>query len=149
MKDRGRWDVAFPLAQKLAESGDKEAQYYLATLYAKAPGRQNFSEAFTWFKKSAMQGYADAQASLGVMYKDGMTPDGRQDPTEALRWFQLAETQNNGRAQYWLGEAYEKGLAGLDVSRSKAEELYYKASLQEVPDAAEALQRLKRRRGRR
>ena len=149
MKDRGRWDVAFPLAQKLAESGDKEAQYHLATLYAKAPGRQNFSEAFNWFKKSAMQGYADAQASLGVMYKDGMTPDGRQDPAEAVRWFEQAEAQNNGRAQYWLGEAYEKGLAGLDVSRSKAEELYYKASLQDVPDAAEALQRLKRRRGRR
>jgi serine/threonine-protein kinase len=149
MKDRGRWDVAFPLAQKLAESGDKEAQYHLATLYAKAPGRQNFSEAFNWFKKSAMQGYADAQASLGVMYKDGMTPDGRQDPAEAVRWFEQAEAQNNGRAQYWLGEAYEKGLAGLDVSRGKAEELYYKASLQDVPDAAEALQRLKRRRGRR
>jgi serine/threonine-protein kinase len=66
-----------------------------------------------------------------------------------VRWFEQAEAQNNGRAQYWLGEAYEKGLAGLDVSRGKAEELYYKASLQDVPDAAEALQRLKRRRGRR
>lgn len=149
MKDRSRWDIAFPMAQKLAESGDKEAQYYLATLYAKAPGHQNFSEAFNWFRKSAMQGYADAQASLGVMYKDGLTPDGRQDPDEAVRWFQLAEAQNNGRAQFWLGEAYEKGLAGLGVNRGKAAELYYKASLQDVPDAADALQRLKRRRGRR
>ncbi|HEY8212942.1 MAG TPA: serine/threonine-protein kinase [Methylocystis sp.] len=149
MKDRSRWDVAFPIAQRLAEAGDKEAQYYLATLYAKAPGHQNFSEAFNWFKKSAMQGYADAQASLGVMYKDGLTPDGRQDPSEAVRWFQMAEAQNNGRAQFWLAEAYERGLAGLDVNRSKAEELYYKASLQDIPDAADALQRVKRRRGRR
>ncbi|MGD9543749.1 MAG: serine/threonine-protein kinase [Methylocystis sp.] len=149
MKDRSRWDVAFPMAQRLAEAGDKEAQYYLGTLYAKAPGHQNFAEAFNWFRKSAAQGYADAQASLGVMYKDGLTPDGRQDPNEAVHWFELAEAQNNGRAQFWLGEAYEKGLAGLSVNRGRAEELYYKASLQAIPDAAEALQRIKRRRGRR
>ena len=60
--------------QRLADEGDREAQYELGILYS--GGRdyveQNLAQAFKWFQKSADQGHANAQFALGRMYEQGI-----------------------------------------------------------------------------
>ena len=149
MKERGQWDAAFALAQKLSEAGDKEAQFHLGTLYLKSGARQNFDAAYQWLRRSADQGYADAQVSLGLMYRDGITPEKKKSLSEMVSWFQKAAAQNNPRANYWLGRAYENGVGSLPRDSVKAEELYTKAMLQDFPEASSALEQMKQKRGRR
>lgn len=149
MKERNQWDSAFALAQKLAEAGDREAQFHLGTLYLKSGARQNFEAAYDWLKRSADQNYSDAQVSLGLMYRDGITPEKKKNFVEMVNWFQKAAAQNNPRANYWLGRAYENGVGSLQRDTAKAEELYTKAMLQDLPEASSALESMKQRRGRR
>lgn len=149
MKERGQWDAAFVLAQKLSEAGDKEAQFHLGTLYLKSGARQNFDAAYQWLRRSADQGYADAQVSLGLMYRDGITPEKKKSLSDMVSWFQKAAAQNNPRANYWLGRAYENGVGSLPKDSAKAEELYTKALLQDLPEASSALEQMKQKRGRR
>lgn len=150
MKDRDRWDNAFALSQKLAGEGDREAQFHLGTLYLKSGSHQDFDAAYSWLKRAADEGnYADAQVSLGLMYRDGITPERKKDYAEMVRWLQKAAGQNNKRANYWLGRAYENGVGSLPRDTAKAEELYTKAALQELPEASSALEAMKQKRGKR
>ena len=68
---------------------------------------QDYAEALRWYRLAAEQGYADAQASLGLMYYDGKGVP--QDYAEALRWFRLAAEQGNADAQFNLGVMYYDG----------------------------------------
>jgi len=56
---------------------------------------------------AAEQGDAEAQADLGVMYRDGKGIP--QDAVEATRWFRLAADQGNRGAQVNLGVMYLRG----------------------------------------
>lgn len=67
-----------------------------------------------WYRKSAEQGYADAQNALAFRYYEG---DGVQkDFAEAVKWWQKAAEQGNSTSQcylawrYYLGEGVEKNL---------------------------------------
>ena len=50
------------------ESGDVEAQFDLAE---KDWEKEDYEQAFYWYKKAAEQGDADAQNNLGIMYERG------------------------------------------------------------------------------
>ncbi len=58
-------------------------------------------------RASAERGDADAQYSLGVMYRDGYGAP--QDAAEAGRWFRRAAVQGHASAQSDLGHLYDEG----------------------------------------
>ena len=70
-----------------------------------------------WFRKSAEQGYADAQYSLGVGYGDGRGVP--QDGAEAAEWYRKATEQGHAEAQANMGSLYASGK-GVPQDRAQA-----------------------------
>jgi TPR repeat protein len=62
------------------------------------------------FRKSADQGYADAQNNLGVLYLRGQGVP--QDYAQASAWFLKAAEQNEPHAEASLAAMYAKGQLG-------------------------------------
>lgn len=69
--------------------------------------RGDFAEAVRCYRLAAEQGNAEAQISLGYMYRRGQGVP--RDYTEALRWLRLAAEQGNAEAQFNLGYMYDGG----------------------------------------
>jgi TPR repeat protein len=55
----------------LAEKGNVVCQYNLGVLYGQAAAWKDEAESVVWYEKAAMQGYADAQANLALLYIKG------------------------------------------------------------------------------
>ena len=73
----------------LAESGDVEAQFYLAYMYANGNEvPKNDKTAVKWYTKAAEQGEAKAQTSLGNMYRYGTGV--LSSNVKAYMWWNLA-----------------------------------------------------------
>ena len=60
-----------------------------------------------WFRLAALQGDAEAQFALGLMYNTGQGIT--QDYKEALKWYRLAAAQGFANAHYNLGLMFGKG----------------------------------------
>lgn len=69
--------------------------------------KQDYSQAYVWFRKAAEQGNANAQYCLGVLYSNGEGVD--QDEVEAEAWLRKAAEQGNADAQISLGFADKTG----------------------------------------
>jgi hypothetical protein len=67
----------------------------------------NVLEAASWYRKAAEQGYAPAQASLGILYDLGQGV--AQDYLQALSWYAKAAEQGDIKAQNNLGFMYSEG----------------------------------------
>jgi hypothetical protein len=67
----------------------------------------NVVEAASWYRKSAEQGYAPAQANMGVLYDLGQGV--AQDYQQALNWYAKAAEQGDIKAQNNLGFMYSEG----------------------------------------
>ena len=80
-----------------------------------------------WYEKAGVQGDANAQFNLGVMYEKGQ--GGRQDYTKAREWYEKAAAQGNADAQYNLGCMHLAGQ-GACSDAAKARELFKKAAVQ-------------------
>ena len=81
--------------ERLAKSGNAEAQYQLAALYRAGRGvPQDDALAFNWMKASAEREHVRAQFNLGSMYLTG-----RGAPRDI------------GMARLWLGRAAARGYA--------------------------------------
>lgn len=106
--ERQDFTAAYQEFKKLAEQGDRDAQYNLAILYKQGKGAmQDKAKAAKWFRKSADQGLADAQYHLGRMYDTG---DGvQQNFGYAAVWYKKAAKQGNPLAQTNLGVLYANG----------------------------------------
>ena len=75
----------------------------------------------------AMQGHADAQYYLGVMYDRG---DGvAEDDAEAVKWYRKAAEQGYALAQFSLGVMYAEG-EGVPENAAEAMKWYRKAAEQ-------------------
>ena len=73
----------------LAESGDVEAQFYLAYRYANGNEvPKNDKTAVKWYTKAAEQGLAEAQFNLGVKYANGEGV--LSSNVKAYMWWNLA-----------------------------------------------------------
>ena len=57
---------------------------------------QNYADAVNWYRRSAEQGHATAQNSLGRMYAGGVGVT--QDDMLAYMWFALAAAQGEANA---------------------------------------------------
>ncbi len=89
--------------------------------------REDYTAAISFFKKSAEQGNAYAQYSLGQMYRQGLGVT--QDSKLAVSWFQKAAEQKYAYAQFNLGWMYEEGL-GVTQDYKQAVSWYQKAAKQ-------------------
>lgn len=101
-------DVAFQELKKVAENGNKNAQYRLGRCYDKGYGvTENDSLAFLWYMKAAQQGSGKAMYQVGKCYKNGEGVT--QDFNLAFTWFSRAAQDDNANGQYALGKCYMKG----------------------------------------
>jgi len=108
------------------------AQYYQALLYHV---NREESKALEFLRKSADQGFAEAQFNLGIVYELGNGVD--KNPTEAFRFYKLAADQGNSRAQFSLGNLYKDGNG---VSKNMAEAVrFYRLAANEGLDKAQCV----------
>jgi uncharacterized protein len=118
----------FTVLSSRAETGDREAQYWLGCLYAQGGVVPiDTEQARRWFLKSANQGYPPAQRALGMSYW-------MEDRVKAASWLQPAARHGDAEAQFFLGAAYEDALSGT-ANYKEARYWFEKSAKQGHPDA--------------
>jgi len=108
-----------------AEQGHIEAMFELYFCYVRGigtDGNPDWDQALYWLHQAAERGYAEAQAYLGVHYRDG-TPGVPKDKKQAFFWFRKAADQDNITGQYMVGKCYEDGV-GVDPDIAEALKWY-------------------------
>ena len=109
---------------------DAKSQYELARHYEYV--LKNKKQAVYWYRKSAEQGYAEAQERLGLKYSRG---DGvKQNKAEAVKWWRKAAEQGHKQAQYWMGWSCYNGN-GIKKNHAEAFKWFYAAAQQGYMDA--------------
>ena len=78
---------------------------------------KDLEQAVVWYRRSAEQGYAEAQYNLGVKYANGQGVE--QDTKEAIRWLQKAVKQGDEDARSALGHIYAQLKDALGVPSSQ------------------------------
>jgi len=72
-------------------------------MYQKGQGvAKDDTQAVSWFRKAAEQGYPNAQYNLGVRYQEGKGVP--KDEAQAKEWFRKAAAQGNPDAQKALAK---------------------------------------------
>ncbi|MCG8687297.1 MAG: caspase family protein, partial [Desulfobacterales bacterium] len=113
-----------------AEWGDPVAQFEVGELYycgCKYDISKNYKQAAAWYRKSAEQGYAEAQNDIGFLYEKGLGVE--KDYFQASGWYRKAAQKGYVVAQNNIGFLYEKGL-GVEKDYLKAAYWYRKAAHQ-------------------
>src|ERR1700674_1153486 len=107
-----------------AQSGDSDAQFYLAALYSAGVGRpRSDAEAFRWFSRAADQGHSHAMLVLSGIYAVGRGVP--QDNLNAYKWAYIVsvgtrvEEFRNGSRQ--LMGVLENRMTREEIDRAKAE----------------------------
>jgi ankyrin repeat protein len=105
--------------ETLAETGDPEAQYRLASLYRAGKGvSKDLGKATELHRQSALAGYADAQYSVGqLIEKADKSPESLN---EAIAWYQKAAAQGHVQAALKL-KLLEEYIALMDQGISRAD----------------------------
>ena len=71
--DLGGGTISLQRWQPLADAGDAEAQYYVATIHRFGIGNPiDYSEAAEWYQKASDQGYDKATLELAILYEQGL-----------------------------------------------------------------------------
>lgn len=102
-KAKRYYDQALKASFAKANEGNAEYQYIVAICTRRA--KHNFKQAYEWLVKSAMQGYAPAQAKLAFWYMKGLGVD-KPDIEKAAQWAQKASQQENMLGRALLGAYY-------------------------------------------
>lgn len=115
------YDAAERAWRPLAERGDRDAQFALATLYQQGRGvAQDDTLATAWFRRAAEQGSVPAQFNLGNAYKHGRGVEASD--REAFRWWLKAAEAGLAPAQFNVGTAY---FYGRGVAQSDGRGVYW------------------------
>jgi len=92
-------DVSIDQLKSAAEKGDPVAQCSLFADYLLGRGvPQDYKEALFWGRKSANQGYAPAEAGIGIDYAS------KKDDTQAAIWLRRAADQGDSDGQLALAD---------------------------------------------
>lgn len=109
-----------------AEAGDVNAEYKLASMYARGFGTpKDDGIAVMWYRKVAAKNDARGQSMLGVMYTNARGVD--RDYEVALQWFRKAAAQKSAHAEYNLGHMYAAGK-GVPADEKESAAWYRKAA---------------------
>ena len=117
--DSGNNKVAFLQFQKLAKSGDVDAQTMLGEMYLDGIGvEQDNKKAHYWIEKAALAGDKEAQYLLGFMYENGI--DVKENLKTAVSWYEKAANNGDVMAMYNLAFIYKNGGQGIKKNEKKA-----------------------------
>ena len=98
----------FKKVEKLALSGDIEAQYNTGRCYEEGFGTEkNGAKAMSWYNTAAQQGHMEAQFRLACLYDFGENV--LHNNVQAVKWYTMAAEQGKMEAQYNLAICYEDG----------------------------------------
>jgi TPR repeat protein len=126
--------TAYQLWEPLAEHGDADAQFALASLYYDGVGVPvDHAESSYWFLLAAKQGHGEAQYNLGNAYKRGEGV--RQSDAMAVQWWKKAAEQGLTDASYNVALAYQEG-AGVPKDEQTAARYFREAAAGNQPDAS-------------
>ena len=123
--------------KKLANQGNANAQYRVASFYHQGIGmKKNEKAAFEWYKKAAEQGHARAENNLAWFYLYGEHVF--KNKTFALQLYKKAAEQGLKQAQDNLSAMYFYGI-GTEVNfiKSYAWSLKYRPILDKILDTQE------------
>jgi TPR repeat protein len=117
---------AAELCLKLANKGDKAAQFSMAVLYYAGNGvMSDMAKAQEWMRKAALQNHSQAQYNLGIMLANGQGSDA--DLIEAYAWLKTASENGYTAAKDSLQQleselsSSEKKAAEKQVAKLKTE----------------------------
>lgn len=115
-----KYDQALEILKPLAESGQRDAQYYVARMYEKGLGvPKDQAEMRKWYQRSADAGHPKAEYKLGVGYAKGYAGL-EQNDTEAGKWFLKSAEQGYRKAMKAVARGYKKGQFGFPKDKEKA-----------------------------
>lgn len=113
--DSGDPDAAERFLLRLAEDGDPAIQWCMGMACAAGLGAEkDWPRAIDWFRRSAEQGYAEAQTRMGLCYYLG-NDTSEQDCPLCLEWFRMAADEEADYAYYRLDAGSH---AGQSVDRN-------------------------------
>ena len=78
----------------------------------KEKNQNNYLKAATWFKLAAVQGFKEAQYSLGVLYDTGVGLE--KDENQAFLWYHAAANLHHPMAQFNIANFYLERENGKD-----------------------------------
>ncbi len=119
----------FPPVRELAVKNDPLAQNLVSAAYYTGDSglKKNLEDSTAWLRKSAEQGYPQAQYNLANAYQRGEVV--AKDPGEAAQWYRKAAEQGHPGAQGYVGVEYL--LAGRI---SEALRWLHRSAAQGAPD---------------
>ncbi len=103
---RNRKSLLIAYAQKSEGPCTARAQLILGHEYYT---KYDYRQAHFWWSQAAIQGNADAQYDLGLLYHKGYGV--KRDNDKALEWWEKAAKNGEGAMQYRLGMVYLEGKA--------------------------------------
>jgi TPR repeat protein len=105
---KGLYKEAFIGFEKLAKSGNPNAQYNLGMMYYNGTGvKKNKIMAFVWLEQASNNGNKLAQNKLGYMYEKGEIK-GTKDEAKAINEYLKSALQNYNFAQLNLAMKYSE-----------------------------------------
>ncbi len=94
---------------RLAEQGNAQEQYELATMYENGRGvNKSIDDALKWFRKAAENGHVGSMVDLGWFYQNGQYV--KKDVEKAIAFYMKAADQGNSHAQHNLAVLYDEGI---------------------------------------
>lgn len=137
---------------KAAEQGHADAQKQLAQWHQgglmglrknKKQARQWLDQALASYRRAGEAGDAGAYTELGRLHDDDGAWSGLKNHATAAEWYMKAANAGDALGQFRLGECYEQGK-GLPLNDVQAAVWYIKANRSGHPEAAQALERVRR-----
>ena len=136
-----RYRRAHKHLKELAESGHAKSQTILGFLYEKGLGVEKDAEkAFSYYKKAAAQGLAEAESRIGHLLLDAGDAM-KVDEQDAFSWLESAANQGVAEAQLTMGKLYREGKH-VPLSNRKATIWLRKAADQGNDEARKMLEEI-------
>lgn len=107
-------DLALSYAQRANQLGDPGGLVWMGNAYETMGNYQKACECYETIADQNSEDSLSCEAALrlGLMYRDGRTPEGRMDHNRALRWLYIADKRGDTRATFEIGNIFFKPCAG-------------------------------------
>ncbi len=135
--DMDKYTKDVSMIKPIADSGDPEAKFQLASIYFDGPyAKEMLPEIIGLYEKSANQGYNESQYYLGVIYDKGRGV--AKDDVTARKWYRIAAENKHKIAQFNYAVFLLQGRGG-EIDEGEGWNWMEKSSLQGYEAAQRAL----------